>query len=171
MSLCERCGLRERHRYPGGQVRTTCRPCDTALKRENQRLNWHSTLANHANKRGVRHVSGDTVLALWALQDAKCWYCGKDMMCSMSPGFVKLAHNSVSIDHVIPGVWEGNNVVLSCLDCNRKKGHAESGDFLNFHLGVEKFLKEKEYELEGYERQPTRSLQAEARKSGQILWA
>ena len=52
-----------------------------------------------------------------------CFYCSK-----------RLARGRGQFDHVVPLAWGGSeddwNVVLSCMECNVRKGQSDAGDFL-----------------------------------------
>jgi len=52
-----------------------------------------------------------------------CFYCGK-----------RLPGGRGVMDHVVPRAWSGSddasNLVLSCTECNVRKGQSDAGDFL-----------------------------------------
>jgi hypothetical protein len=128
------------HRWPNGQSAGRCKSCHNEGRKQYYLDNWHNTYAHHQNKRHPHPgLDGDHILALWGAQNAECWYCSKEMKCPLSPGWVSKASDSVSVDHVVPGVYEKDNLVLSCLGCNVRKRDGQKSDFENFLGGIAKW--------------------------------
>jgi 5-methylcytosine-specific restriction endonuclease McrA len=61
---------------------------------------------------------------MFAAQRKKCHWCGRTMRLLDNKPYVDPPLDQATIDHVIPrtrgGTNERSNLVLACLDCNRK---------------------------------------------------
>lgn len=90
------------------------RPVLTASRTD---LYWPSVILNH-NTKSFRKEVRLRKSTLYYRDHMQCVYCGNDVTMS-----------EVTYDHVIPRkkggkhCWE--NVVLSCTDCNSRKGHSD----------------------------------------------
>ena len=81
--------------------------------------------ASAARDPGISPGSKRTGLRRKRLRETRggCFYCGK-----------RLLGGRGAFDHVVPLVWGGSdeehNLVLSCTECNVRKGQSDAGDFL-----------------------------------------
>ena len=111
-----------------------CRECSTKRRNAWKRNNRFKHRANDMNRRAsVNFVTGSILREIYHNANRKCFYCGIKVDITKK--------HSAHFDHVIPGLNESSNIVLSCFKCNTLKSDGTLEDFENFvekikiHLG------------------------------------
>jgi 5-methylcytosine-specific restriction endonuclease McrA len=71
----------------------------------------------------------------WRAQGGCCWYCGANLFPSESRAANGGIHpRSASRDHIVAkskgGTRRPRNIVLACIDCNRRKAAREVSEFV-----------------------------------------
>lgn len=94
-----------------------CKACEKKRQsKRKKRQNFWQKKAGNLNNRHKNKIDVDFVKSLWDKQEGRCYYC------EMPLDFDN--PRRVTIDHVVPGRHEKENLVFACRRCNRIKSDA-----------------------------------------------
>lgn len=74
-----------------------------------------------------RKFSDEMIQGIWDKASGHCWYCGKALVFESRLWAVN--EDSFTVDHIIPGIAEENNLVPACMNCNSAKGKKTLAEF------------------------------------------
>ena len=101
-----------------------CRGCSTERRLKWRQVNYWQNRANDMNRRSsVNYLNGDELEIIWEESGHKCYYC------EVALEFIQ-GNGSFHFDHVINGLNNKDNLVISCFRCNNLKSDATAEELI-----------------------------------------
>lgn len=141
LKICSTCGEEKsvfeyhKDRAMADNLYCICKECKHKYReanreryKENSRLwyrknPWGNRASGLNRIAGFKFVTGDDLHTIYEQHNGLCYYCGCSVSATMPVDAPKRSgrKDKVTFDHVIPGIHEIKNLVLSCFTCNRRK--------------------------------------------------
>ncbi len=101
-----------------------CRKCSTERRLKWKRANYWQNRANDMNRRAsINYLNGNDLELIWKRSAHKCYYCGVALEYHQGDG-------NIHFDHVINGLNDKDNLVISCFRCNTLKSDATAEELI-----------------------------------------